>query len=438
MQCLWQVEIDDYAQRVLVRHWPEVKRYGDIREFSAWAIGENNGLCYNKVCELNDSKKQAYETLSEQSKLRRIGELLVSARIARGKCPFLQALLQEAGDFAPGIADTSICAESMAQMPMAGIGCAEKETQIGEVAPDTTVKKTTAGAKLENGAGECSPATSTHAKAAETLLQAKTSCRHTTLGIGQPRQTKDLMSLMESLYAKHATWNCTRNSATVDVICGGVPCQPASYAGKRRGTDDDRWLWPETFRVVREFHPTWCVFENVPGLLSLEQGAVFDTLLSTLEDQAYTCETFVIPAVAFDAPHRRERVFIVAHTNDTRLAEREGIRSNTQSQRTTIERGCGERRNETMADTHRQERLGRGYRGPTQRRMGRVVDGIPTLLDRPQFWLPEPNIPRVCKGQPDRVARLRALGNAVVPQVAEFIGRQIVTVEEMMENNSEN
>ncbi len=100
------------------------------------------------------------------------------------------------------------------------------------------------------------------------------------------------------------------NLEPVDLICGGFPCQPYSVAGKRRGAADDRNLWPEFLRIVRELRPAWIVGENVPGIVPM----YLDTVLSDLEGEAYTCWTFNIPACAFDAPHRRERIFVVGYT----------------------------------------------------------------------------------------------------------------------------
>lgn len=101
---------------------------------------------------------------------------------------------------------------------------------------------------------------------------------------------------------------------TCDLLTAGVPCQPASCAGKKRGTKDDRWLWPEAFRVIREFKPQWCILENVRGLLTLEKGLVFESLLIEMENIGYEVQPFIIPAVAVNAPHRRDRVWIVAHS----------------------------------------------------------------------------------------------------------------------------
>ena len=99
---------------------------------------------------------------------------------------------------------------------------------------------------------------------------------------------------------------------TVDVLSGGFPCQPFSIAGKRRGTDDDRYLWPEMLRVIREIRPTWVIGENVPGIINM----ALDEVLSDLENENYTAQAFVVPACGVDAPHKRERVAIVAYAID--------------------------------------------------------------------------------------------------------------------------
>ena len=165
------------------------------------------------------------------------------------------------------------------------------------------------------------------------------------------------------------TFNPHDWAGSVDVISGGFPCQPFSVAGQRKSQADDRYLWPEMLRVVAAIRPTFVVGENVAGIISL----ALDQVLSDLEAEGYTTETFVLPACAIGAPHRRDRVWIVAHTNHT---------------------GCEKQRQHLPDQTE--------YAAP----------------ECGGWWEAEPGVCRVADGLPRRVDRLRALGNAIVPQVA--------------------
>ena len=98
---------------------------------------------------------------------------------------------------------------------------------------------------------------------------------------------------------------------TIDVISGGFPCQPFSVAGKQKGKEDDRYLWPEMLRVIREIQPTWVVGENVPGILSM----ALDTVLTDLEGEGYATQPFVIPACGINAVHKRDRIWILAYSD---------------------------------------------------------------------------------------------------------------------------
>ena len=102
---------------------------------------------------------------------------------------------------------------------------------------------------------------------------------------------------------------------TIDIVCGGFPCQPYSLAGKRQGKDDDRHLWPEMLRIIREVQPTWVIGENVPGLVNWSKGVVFEEVQSDLETQGYEVQSFILPAAGVGAPHRRDRVWIVAYSD---------------------------------------------------------------------------------------------------------------------------
>jgi DNA (cytosine-5)-methyltransferase 1 len=99
----------------------------------------------------------------------------------------------------------------------------------------------------------------------------------------------------------------------IDIITGGFPCQPYSTAGKRKGKEDSRHLWPEMLRCIREVQPTWIVGENVLGLVNWNEGMVFEEVQTDLEAQGYTVQPYVLPAASVNAPHRRDRVWFVAY-----------------------------------------------------------------------------------------------------------------------------
>lgn len=114
----------------------------------------------------------------------------------------------------------------------------------------------------------------------------------------------------------------TKHRGEIDIISGGFPCQPYSNAGKRRGKEDDRHLWPEMLRVIREVQPRFVLGENVAGLLSWNNGMVFHEIITDLENEGYETQAFLIPACATNAPHRRDRIWFVAYSNNARTNER--------------------------------------------------------------------------------------------------------------------
>lgn len=223
----------------------------------------------------------------------------------------------------------------------------------------------------------------------------------------------------------------------VDVIYGGFPCQPFSVAGDRRGRDDERFLWPEFSRLVRELKPRWVVGENVPGILSLAG----DEVCADLELAGYEVGIWDFEAAAVGAPHRRERVFFVAHAG---RGMREGgaversIRGKSEvEEAASFERSGGTSspdadgagREEQRRPVAVKEKFGGAERcggGKPQPGMGRAVDGLSPWMDG--SW--DRVVPRTAKGIPNRVARLKSLGNAVVPQQIYPIFRAIVKSEE--------
>jgi DNA (cytosine-5)-methyltransferase 1 len=198
---------------------------------------------------------------------------------------------------------------------------------------------------------------------------------------------------------------------SIDVICGGYPCQPFSQAGQRRGQEDDRHLWPEFSRIVDELRPAWVIGENVAGHISMG----LDDVLSDLERQGYACRTFVIPACAVGAPHRRDRVWTIASRRDVadaEIDERWPLKSFGPRDQRRDGTNCIQGRTENSGQSGHCGKLG-------------------TIADRPiANWELEPDVGRVANGVPLRVDRLKALGNAVVPQIPEMIGRAILQAED--------
>jgi DNA (cytosine-5)-methyltransferase 1 len=175
----------------------------------------------------------------------------------------------------------------------------------------------------------------------------------------------------------------------VDIICGGYPCQPFSTAGKRQGSSDDRYLWPEMLRLIGTIKPTWVIGENVIGHIT---KGLFN-VKSDLENKGYEVKIFCIPAYSVGAPHKRERVWIIANNNSRRR--------NTQPLSSSIaqEGECATNVDRTDA-TEREKNP----------------------------WLAEPTMERVVYGVSRKLDKIRLtmIGNAVVPQVVEVIGRAIL------------
>tara|TARA_R110000851_G_scaffold829_3_gene2809 strand:+ start:1074 stop:2153 length:1080 start_codon:yes stop_codon:yes gene_type:complete len=238
-------------------------------------------------------------------------------------------------------------------------------------------------------------------------------------------------------------------TSTIDLICGGFPCQPFSQAGKRRGEEDDRHLWPEYFRLIQEIRPRWVLCENVVGLINMG----LDQVLSDLESEDYSSQTLVIPACAVNAPHRRDRVWVLAHASsigrgkggidkNNQLQERE-FPQNKQNNWDSI-RGkplCSgasyPRQSDVAYPNNPRDRTSRhenfkDREKADQRRGKQPLNqfGRHSKNENGGNWGTEPDVGRVADGIPNRLDRIRQLGNAVVPQVVEQIGRAIMQIEE--------
>jgi len=252
----------------------------------------------------------------------------------------------------------------------------------------------------------------------------------------------------------------TRRSDSPFILTGGFPCQPFSQAGRRRGTQDDRFLWPEMARVIGEFKPTWVIAENVRGLLTINGGVVFEQVCADLEALGYEVLPFVIPACAVNAPHRRDRIWIVANGSSERRQQKSGSASGNES---TYEGRTKENDHVTAGEDKiatpdcaykHDDRTGTERRGRNEstdedsgspdtgreRRSKRTNEGVRSKGEKPEredsgvggwerdWFAVASELCRVDDGIParmDRNPRLKALGNAIVPQVAEEIMRAI-------------
>lgn len=186
----------------------------------------------------------------------------------------------------------------------------------------------------------------------------------------------------------------------VDLVCGGYPCQPFSTAGKMLAQNDPRHLWPAFADVLRELRPNYAILENVPAHVRLG----FDRVLADLAELGFDAEWSIVHAATVGAPHRRPRLFVLAYSHKSELGRRGGL--------SVLEGGWWN--HHQISDAHRCRTHSAGpphavaWAGEPY--VGRMVDGVSARLD---------------------ADRLHALGNAVVPQVSEFIGRQLLEAEQV-------
>lgn len=269
-----------------------------------------------------------------------------------------------------------------------------------------------------------------------------------------------------------------RAHGAIDVVTGGVPCQPASALGQMRGTADERWLWPEAIRVVREIRPRYAVFENPPSILVLEGGGAWNGIVSELVALGYDLWWDVFPAAAIGAGHLRERLFIVAaHAHSERCnGEPPLLRPEQRADSETDGNGevlFREEISRAHADLPRLEghaRDGAGSGGRTGEGRSVAAGGVPEIspvthsngehgngagfcagevsqqqktgicggavelpdlrgirIDSEDWWAAQSPVQPLVDGLPGGLAEaaLRCVGNAVVPQVAAIIAEAI-------------
>jgi len=255
----------------------------------------------------------------------------------------------------------------------------------------------------------------------------------------------------------------TKYEGSIDIISGGFPCQPYSSAGKRLGKEDERHLWPEMLRAIREIKPTWFVGENVRGLVNWNGGLVFDEVQSDLEAEEYEVQPFLLPAAAVNAPHRRDRVWFVAYSKHNRywgkkrekLAKENGIQEKHRqewswagmSKRTSSTNKRLQQSNRIYNKQHATNPSNQGLQGSEVNRsttnIGKKQNKQLARFIQPD-WQIFPTKPPICGGD-DGIPReldsitfpkwrnesIKAYGNAIVPQVAFQIFKAIQEYENL-------
>ncbi len=218
----------------------------------------------------------------------------------------------------------------------------------------------------------------------------------------------------------------------IDILTGGFPCQPYSTAGKRLGKQDDRHLWPEMLRAIREIQPSWIVGENVRGLINWNGGMVFDEVQADLESEGYEVQPFLLPACGVNAPHRRDRIWFVAHSKSSASTRKPreisgktkeenggGVKSSPPSQQQIQLPDEPDSVRPEMETLATQKNQGSGWQNfPTVSPLHNGNDGISSRLDGITFpkW---------------RNESIKAGGNAVVPQVVYQIFKAIDQYEKL-------
>ena len=232
----------------------------------------------------------------------------------------------------------------------------------------------------------------------------------------------------------------------IDIITCSYPCQPFSVAGKQKGEEDPRHLWPDTFRIVQECRPTWFVGENVSGHIKLG----LDTVLQDLASEGYDTRTFIIPASSVGAWHKRERLWIIGHktvsdTESLRLRGRSGqecrspqwqfLKEEQEGREVWREaKRCSASYGEDLSDTSSEGLQGLNAKsGINESQLGQSTNHDDARRQE-NWWQTQSELCGVPNGisyelDKSRVGRIKGLGNAIVPQIAWFIGNAIISAQ---------
>jgi DNA (cytosine-5)-methyltransferase 1 len=250
------------------------------------------------------------------------------------------------------------------------------------------------------------------------------------------------------LYEDITTFDATAYAGRIDILTGGFPCQPFSAAGLRKGTEDERHLWPQMLRIIREIKPRYVLGENVRGLLNWNGGLVFEQVCTDLEAEGYEVTPLLLPACGKNAPHRRDRIWFVAHsdndrhkTNRGKVKETDGISKLNRSEvgsRMSNRAYLSRDDTDTVCKRHKRRELNGTF--DTGNGSRKSSKSITELCEVPN-WENFPTQPPLCGGNDGlpkeldsitfpkwRNESIKAYGNAIVPQVAYEIFKAINTL----------
>jgi DNA (cytosine-5)-methyltransferase 1 len=252
--------------------------------------------------------------------------------------------------------------------------------------------------------------------------------------------------------------NVKGSNYKADVITGGFPCQPFSVAGKRKGTEDDRYLWDETIRVVAECKPKWFIGENVEGIINIQEGMVLRQVQTDLEEQGFQVQCLVIPASGIGAWHQRKRIWIVANSSSQRsssqsIGEHRELDKEIKGKKETRDQStlctsssCSDvsnsnnngsyrsQRNETEQSSNKQEdRLSFRDDKDVSNSNSKRSQGFNNQSES-NWWKAQSKLCGVPNGlsyelDKDRANRIKSLGNSIVPQIARQLGLAIMKAE---------
>lgn len=277
---------DEFCKAVLKKHWPESPIFSDIKELTSLQIFESI---------------KAWHIREAQNMMGLLG-------CTDKGCPFKKSLTStELLDKRHGKSLNDEVAYSDRKRNT------DPKTDFSEVPRLMTMPKISSNMLFERESSQENLSVNNAETAVLSKMDALKSKPTTPITINL---SKSCGCVKDAIMNGTKTRRLYQESEAIDLLTGGFPCQSFSQAGKRKGRSDNRWLWPEMYALIQSTKPRWVIAENVPGIITIEDGLVFEQVCLDLEATDYEVQSFIVPAAAVNAPHRRDRVWIVAHASD--------------------------------------------------------------------------------------------------------------------------